>query len=316
MKSWDDYAAVLKAVKENYDGTYYGFGLSSPNSADNLISGNNFSDAYPFDSMGDSTGTLYVDQANGKVGYIQGTDDYEYSLQLMKEWFDAGYIWPDSAISTEFVDDVMKQGVIFSNICGSEHGVQVTKQNAYGFEIVVSQYCIGMVKTTQPVFTGICVPITCEEPEAAVAWINELYTNPDLQMALIYGVPDEDYKVEAGEVVRLKEQGYLNVDFVLGNSLQLTPLKGNGADFYEVVKQINASAAKSKYLGFAIDTTGMDMWISQISAVTDQYASEIVYGGYTADTLAEYRSKLETAGITDMVAAVQEQLDAWVAANK
>ena len=128
--------------------------------------------------------------------------------------------------------------------------------------------------------------------------------------------PEDDYVIENGEVVRLKDQGYLNVDFVLGNSLLLTPLKGNGADFYDVVGQINASAAKSKFLGFSIDTTGMDMWISQITAVTDQYASEILYGGYTPAALEEYISKLETAGIYDYAAAIQEQLDAWIAANK
>ena len=316
MTKWSDYEEILAAVKANYDGTYFGNGLSSINAADNMATGYNFSDAFPYDNMGDGTGTVFVDQNTGKVEVIQASDYYKLSCELNQSWFDKGYIWPDSALTTEFVDDVMKQGIIFSNICGSEHGVQVTKQNAYGFGIVVSQYCIGMVKTTQPVFTGICVPVTCEEPEASVAWINELYTNADLQMALIYGVPNEDYKIEAGEVVRLKDKGYLNVDFVLGNSLLLTPLQGNGADFYEVVKQINASAAKSKFLGFAIDTTGMDLWISQITAVTDQYAKSMVYGGYTEDLYNEYNAKLADAGVNDYAAAIQEQLDAWVAANK
>jgi len=316
MESWADYEEILAAVKANYDGTYFGNGLSTPTSADNLIAGETFADAFPFDSMGDGTGTIFVDQNTGKVTVIQSSDYYKNSLSVMKRWFDAGYVWPDSAITTEFVDDVMKQGILFSNVCGSEHGVKVTKSTAYGFDIVVKQYVTGMVKTTQPVFTGICVPITCEEPEAAVAWINELYTNADLQMALVYGIPEDDYVIENGEVVRLKEKGYLNVDFVLGNSLLLTPLKGNGADFYEVVGQINASAAKSKFLGFSIDTTGMDLWISQISTVTDQYSKNLTYGGYTADALAEYIGKLEDAGVNDYAAAVQEQLDAWVAANK
>jgi len=316
MKTWGEYEEILAAVKANYDGVYFGHGLSSVNAADNMVSGYNFSDAFPYDNMGDGTGTIFVDQNTGKVEVIQASEYYKLSTELNQSWFDKGYIWPDSAITTEFVDDVMKQGIIFSNICGSEHGVKVTKSTAYGFDIVVTQYVTGMVKTTQPVFTGICVPVTCEEPEAAVAWINELYTNADLQMALVYGIPEDDYVIENGEVVRLKEKGYLNVDFVLGNSLLLTPLKGNGADFYEKVGEINASAAKSKFLGFSIDTTGMDMWISQISAVTDQYASEIVYGGYTPDTLAEYNAKLEQAGVNDYAAAVQEQLDAWIAANK
>ncbi len=316
MTSWSEYEEILAAVKANYEGVYFGNGLSTPTAADNKIAGDSFSDAFPVDSMGDPLGYLYVDQDSGKVVISQKDEYYVVMLEMMKRWVDNGYVWPDSAITTEFVDDVQKQGVIFSNICGSEHGVEVTKESAYGFDITVAQYVTGMVKTTQPVFTGIAVPITCEEPEAAVAWINELYTNADLQMALIYGVPGEDYNVENGEVVRLKEKGYLNVDFVLGNSLLLTPLKGNGADFYEKVGEINRVSAKSNYLGFIFDTGEYDLVISQLTAVGDQYSATLSYGGYTPELLAEYVSKLEAAGIDEYAAACQEQLDAWVAANK
>ncbi len=316
MTSWSEYEEILEAVKQNYEGVYYGNGLSSTNAADNNIKGDSFADAFPADNMGEPAGVIYADQDTGKVVVAQKHENYEIFAKTMKRWNDNGYIWPDSAITTEFVDDVMKRGVIFSNVCGSEHGVEVTKESAYGFDITVVQYVTGMVKTNQPVFTGIGVPVTCEEPEAAVAWINELYTNEALQMALIYGEPEVDYTIENGEVIRLKEKGYLNVDFVLGNSLLLTPLKGNGADFYEVVGQINASATKSKYLGFILDTGDLDLVISQITAVTDQYAKEFTYGGYTPELLAEYRAKLTEAGVDDYAAAAQAQLDAWVAANK
>ena len=316
MTCWSDWENIMEKVNQKYAGTYHAFAVSSPMCADNFISGDSFADAYAYDNMGDSTGTLYVDQETTKVSVIQASEMYKYNVSQMQKWFDLGYVWPDSAITDLLNDDVMKQGLTWASMSGSEHGVEVTKESMFGFDIDVKMFVTGMVKTNQPVFTGIAVPVTAEEPEAAVAWINELYTNYDLMMAMIYGVPDVDYSVENGEVVPVTEKHYQNVDFVLGNSTILTPLQGNGADFYDVVKQINETAPKSNFLGFIIDNTGMELWISQITAVTDQYSAGMVYGAYSEAALADYLAKLEAAGVNDYAAAAQEQIDAWVAANK
>lgn len=57
------------------------------------------------------------------------------------------------------------------------------------------------------------------------------------------------------------------------------------------------------------------MYVSQISAVTDQYQQTLQCGGYTPELYQEYLSKLDTAGVQDYLAAVQTQLDAWIAAH-
>lgn len=315
MTTWTEFEEILQAVKENYEGVYAPIGMSSPASADNFAPGENFSDCFPYDNMGDSVGVLYADQESGKVKFIQEEEVYQYNLRRLQRWWDNGWMWQESAFTTEFVDVVMSRNVLFCNICGSEYGVEATKETAYGFDLTVTQFVTGMVKTNQPTFTGIAVPITAEEPEAAVAFINELYTNPDLAMALVYGVPGKDYNIENGEVVRTPDAGFLSIDFVLGNNYLLKPLQGTGPDFYEVVKQINATADKSKFLGFNITTTDMDMWLSQISTVTDQYNKSIMYGGFSDEVMAEYIGKLEQAGVRDYQAAAQEQLDAFVAAK-
>ena len=319
IDSWSDYDAILKAVKENYTDKgvgIFGVGSSTIASTDYFCTGDSFDTFYTVDNLGDSlsNGVMYA-ETDGVVRLYQESASYKNVLEWNQKWFDAGYLWPESAITSEFVDDVMKQGLIFSNICGSETGVEITKEGAYGFDITVVNTCIGMIKTSQPVFTGICVPITCEEPEAAVAWINELYTNSDLMNTLVCGIEGTDYNIVEGEVVRTENAGYLNVDFVLGNNTILTPLKGNGADFYDIVRETNAKADKSRYLGFVLNTAEMDLLISQLSAVGDQYAKTMIYGGYTEASLADYIDKLEDAGVRDYIAAAQEQLDAWLASH-
>ena len=93
----------------------------------------------------------------------------------------------------------------------------------------------------------------------------------------------------------------------------LVPLKGQGADYYDRIKEINKSATMSPYLGFIVDNEGLTDLIANTSAVYDQYYSDLHTGNYTPELYVEYKSKLEVAGIYDYLDAAQAQLTAWLA---
>ena len=312
LTSFTEYEEILAAVKENYT-DIYPFG--SPNGLANdfyIFNGDSFADVDVYDNLGGSMIYCKDDQ----VQIITDLDCYEEQCARVAKWMDNGWVWPDSVITQDTSDDVLRQGVAFSNTVGSEHGVEVTKSQAYGFDVVVAKFCDGMVKTGQPSSHGIGVPVTSEEPEAACKFINLLYTNSEIMNLLIWGIEGDDYTLEDGQIVLSDaNDAYYEGDFLVGNNLLLTPLAGNGADFYEQVAEINATAVRSEYLGFAFDATDMDDVVSQISAVTDEYSKSIVAGGYTADGYAAYKEKLEVAGIRDFQAAYQTQLDAWLASK-
>ncbi len=312
---WSDFDQILEAVYDNYTakGTdMYPIGLSSiiTNTTDFVNTTEDFSSYRPFDNLGDSLKVLY--QEDGKVSLYQELDCFRLACEKGVEWAEKGWMWPDSMFTEEFVDNVTKQGVLFSNINGAEYGVDVTKASAYDFDVLAVQIATGNIKTSQPLFTGIVIPVTAEEPEAAARFINELYTNADLMNLLVWGVEGVDYTVEDNQVVSAEGNHYLAVDFVLGNNTLLTPLMGNGADFYEVVKQINDTAEKSEYLGFSFNTGELDLITSQLTTVLDQYWKEMLYGGYTPEKFAEFMQKLEEAGVREYLDAAQAQLDAWL----
>ena len=75
------------------------------------------------------------------------------------------------------------------------------------------------------------------------------------------------------------------------------------------------NAKTSPYLGLSIDTSSLDMYIGQITAVNDQYVKSLTCGAYTKESYEEYLTKLDAAGVQDYLGAFQEQLDAWLAAN-
>ena len=316
MTCWSDYEAILAAVTEakNPEGLWATGGVGLISSNNWLATGDSWDDYDIFDNLSDGQNVIWSDM-DGNVGLYQAQPGYEYEVSMMADWAEKGYIWPDSPFTTEFQDDLMKNQVIFSVVQGSEIGVETTKSESYGYEVVATQFCGSMIKTGQLTSWGLAVPVTAEEPEAACRFINMLYTNEDLMNTMIWGVEGEDYTVENGEVVQGESGYYYEADFLIGNNALLTPLAGNGADFYEVVKATNDAAVRSPYMGFTIDTTDMDLLMSQISAVYDQYSQAMNGGGYTPEYYQEYLTQLEAAGVQDYIDQIQAQLDAWLAAQ-
>ena len=128
---------------------------------------------------------------------------------------------------------------------------------------------------------------------------------------VVNGIEGEDYELEDGQA-KQKENMFSQGNFIYGNNLLALPVYGTGADFYDRVEAMNKEAECSPYLGFNLDTTDLDLYISQIATVTEQYRCAMASGGYSDDYYNEYISKLEAAGAQDYVNTVQKQLDAWL----
>ncbi|MBR6424799.1 MAG: DUF3502 domain-containing protein, partial [Oscillospiraceae bacterium] len=150
---------------------------------------------------------------------------------------------------------------------------------------------------------------------AACRVINEMYVNSELMNLFVHGIEGRDYNVVDGQAQYVEGPHYSNGHHVVGNALITYPIIGQGADFFEVVKQLNAEADKSEYMGITLDTSDLQLVISQISAVHDQYKQSMLSGGYTEEAYHEYVSKLEAAGWADYAKGVQDQLDAFVASR-
>ena len=130
------------------------------------------------------------------------------------------------------------------------------------------------------------------------------------------GVEGVDYEVMDGQAKYGDDPCYNQDDFVIGDNTLLLPVYGNGADFYDKVKEDIASAEISRYRGFVLDYSELNDYVSQIGAVNDQYNGAISTGSYTQELMDEYIEKLNTAGIHEYVEGIQKQLDAWLAANR
>ena len=160
MTTWSEYEQIMAAVAEKYAGT--GLYAMSKGPARTLHSGqgslphgDKFADIEQWDSIGDSAGVIYVN--NDKVGLYQAQDAYVEQVLQAKKWADNGWVWPDSSLSDTHGDELIGQGVAFSNIQASEIGVEVTKGNAIGYELICN-------KISSATITG-CVKVLCSIAE-------------------------------------------------------------------------------------------------------------------------------------------------------
>ncbi len=319
MSSWSEFEEIMAAVNDAYAGSGLyalckGAGKSVLSATGSLCHGDLFADSEVYDTLGDSLGVVYSD-SEGNVSLYQEQEAYKEELLMAKKWADNGWVYPDSSMIDTHGDELLKQGVAFATIQGSEIGVEVTKGNSCGYELVCAKYYDGMIKTSNLTSWGCGVPVTTENPAGAVKFINLMYTDAEIMNLLTWGVEGTDYEIENGQVKQPESGYYYEADFLIGNNTLLTPLYGNGADFYDRVKQTVDAAECSPYLGFTLNTADLDLVISQISAVVDQYAGALSCGLYSDADYEAYVEKLKAAGVQDYLDAIQTQLNAWIAAQ-
>ena len=311
MTTWSEFEEILQAVKDNKtDAGMYPIISNTGTVWQGALFSSDTLNTEAYDTLGDNVYSVYTDQ-DGTVSLLPGQDSWVYANELAASWNEKGYIYPDSIYNVTLSgNDLMNQGVTFSLICSSEFGVE--KSTNYSVPIYAKQISEPLLSTSSLTTWGMGVPVTAEEPEAACKFLNMLYTNADLMNVLVNGQQDVDYELVDGQVSYI-ENGYRGGNFVFGNNLLLTPSLGQGADFNEVVAEQMKTMQSSAYLGFTIDTSELELPISQISAVNDQYRTSLCGGEYNEATYNEYIEKLETAGVQEYLDAVQTQLDAWLA---
>ncbi len=324
MTNWQEFADLLYEVRDNYDdiwplvgGTDHDVLTSTVVLFPELTTGGSFDTNVLYDRLGDTLNILWTD-SEGNVGLNYLQPAYIDVEKNMAEWMAEGLIYPDTAINIEAQDTLMKQGIDFANYQGSEVGVEIAKQASTGHELVCRQVAPAMVTTAQLNVWGMGVPVIAENPEAAVKFMNLLYSNQQIMNTLVYGVEGDDwYLTETGEAdypdgKTAETAEYHYKDWMLGNQFLLYPWAGQGPDFREVAQQANEDAVKSPYLGFALNVSGMDTTIASITSVYGQYHPALVSGQYTDALQEEYVAAMEAAGVNDYVAMAQEQLDAFL----
>lgn len=318
MKTWAEFEEIMAAVKDSGFTGYAtggggGFGMTSNNGC--IYQGENIvEDSVIFDPLCDTFFSIAIDE-NGKVVNQVAMEETQNQFKMFKKWMDAGYMYPDSAFDSTGAKELFNQGVLFSVFVTAEFGAEQSWKASSGYDCLC--YTVGgsPLNTSAAQKFGVFIPNTSKEPEAAMKWINLLYTNKDIMNLITWGIEGKSYEVIDGSAHYINgadavTSGYHNNDYKIGNSFLCLPWD-NDADFREASLAHFKAAPISPYFGLNVDTTDYSDLVAQISAVCSEFHGQMCGGFYTDELYQQYLDKLAAAGIDQYIELLQAAVDGF-----
>ena len=317
VTSWTEVEEVFAAVREGSTVMPIGGNKSIAFVGGAIYSADKFEDSIIYDGLGDSMNVIFTDDS-GQISLLPENPDFRAAQDRVKTWREMDWVYKDSTVTDDHADTLTKAGVIFSSIQTSEMGVEVAKEEGTGYKVVCVELNKNLLASSYIDKFGLFVPVTAQEPEAAVLWINEFMTNPEMENLLIWGIEGEDYVVNDGiatfpEGIDASNVRYHEADFLFGNYFNALPWDGSSADFREQAKAYLDGCELSPYLGFSVDQSEIGNVVAALNSVNMEYKADILCGNYDDAKWDEYIAALKTADVDAYIAQYQEQLDAWKA---
>ena len=328
MTSFAEYEEILQAVKDSEKWNYLAGIVASDLVGTCLPMGGcymgeeNFADFTTYDQLGDTNKMIAINPDGSDNTVINNfeTEEYHKMYEKMKEWYDKGYVYGDVTTQTDKAEEMVKSNVAFSYFSQSEIGIESSKEATCGMPMT----CVKLV--TMPISTSTCnkfvwsVPTTSKEPEAAIKFLNMMYTDSRICNLLAWGIEGTHYQVKDGVAYFLDGQDantctYHTCDFIYGNQFLVLPWDGQSADFRDIALEEMENAETSVYLGFACDTTNISGEISAVSNVISEFLPSIDSGVAAQEDYDAFLEKLNTSGMDKILAEYQTQLDAWLEAQ-
>ena len=274
-------------------------------------------------------GIMGIGEGEGdKIVNVFATDEYREFCKLMHEWYEAGYINMDAPTCAESDQSFIQSGQALGFFQQTELDMVPSQSGATGVELVALNTRPHTL-VTQNIASGLwSIPFTCKNPEAAMKFMNLMWENEDIINLIYYGIEGLDY--------RKLDDGTGRIGFLEGESPQTcgyhqwfgiygnTPLRmvwdTLPADFKDQLAAFNAEVSESntsRYLGYCFNSEPVKTQFTAVQNVITTYRNSLECGAVDPDVmLPEFLQALEAAGINDIIAANQKDLDAWIAENK
>ena len=318
--SYDELTAIFAAIKEAYPDVYplnlNGNEISSSSLLSSFVSG------IEADKAGGDfgNGVFIGTDSETVVDYFETEEYYNYLVQV-KEWADAGYVMPDAAVTDSTSTELLNSGVAATALTNYNPIILADEQANMGENCAI-------LKTTEPYYTAtaaasVCwtVPVTAANPEAAVKFLDLLYSNSEVTNLCMWGIEGTHYvTTDVEQVIAFPDgvtpenSGYYNTFGVWGDRRncyvwsEVATSEPNEVFTNEAYS--NKTAAGE--INYIYDSTAMTNTIANIDTVITQYAPALECGTVSDldATYNEFISALKAAGIDEVIADNQAQYDA------
>lgn len=258
-------------------------------------------------------GAVDYDAATPVVENIYASKAFADYAKLMKKWSDAGYIHPE--IMTDMDTKMFAIDVNPAHKPGGDASESVNR----GYTVAGVPVGGTALTTSGIVATNLAVGATSKNPERALAFINLLNTDADLLNLLCHGIEGTDWKFVDEENKVIEKFGTYpgNHSFLVGNVFNEYYVNASMVGTWEETAEMNGTAPGSCLLGFTFNTEPVSTEVANINAVISEKVGVICVGQVddVDAAIADLNAALEAAGLSTVLAEMQSQIDAWLAAN-
>ena len=307
IKTDEDVEGLLAAVKEKYPDVYP---LVSDNGQMNYYMGHK-------DDLGGDFGVL-VDciEENYTVENWYESDEFYKLAERRYNWAQAGYIMPDAETNTQNAYDLIGAGKAFGYYGNTKPGIESEWARKAGVDMtkieIASPY-----RTSSTGMNCWFIAHNSEQPDKAMMVLNEMRCNPEVSELVINGIEGEHY-VKKGDVltypdgVDASNTTYSSAGWVWPNEFISTPWEADGPDIWKDTEEFNDIALMSVAFGFNWNSEDVMTEITACSNVKAKYENALFCGALDpATTIPKFVEELKDAGVDDIIAEKQRQLDEW-----
>ena len=257
-----------------------------------------------------------------KVKSVLDIPKFTNALYTLHDWYEKGYINPDAAVTESMPRTIA--GVVQSG--QGWFGAETVWANACQNEIFISRYDGPYLTTDGLIGSVTAVSSYSEHPEEAIKAINLMNSDPEYRTIARYGIEGKHYEVVEPGIVKKTDLGNTNMSvnaygqgsYALGpvEASAFESVPANPNQWTELVERYTNEAVVSAALGFTPDIEPVADQCLAMKNVWEQYIYELQTGtSDPAEVLPQLREELEAVGLNEVIAEMQAQLDAYMAAK-
>lgn len=279
------------------------------------------------DNMGATTASGTVLSADSTtVENVYATEKYKNYLVTMRDWYEKGLVMPDAATTDTTITELMSSGKCCAYPMNLQPVQTANTDAAYGFKTislnVTDGYYPAITAASSVYWT---VPITSENPAAAVKFLNLMYEDQAVADLLKSGIEDVHYTktddecvIAFADGVTADTTGYMEPLGLYGDRrYELNYSAGSTPEVNETWTETNAKKTYKSF-GYNYNTSNMTNQLIAVNTILDQYLPSLETGSVedVEGTYKQFISALNAAGIDEIIADNQAQFDAWLSTQK
>ena len=283
------------------------------------LEGNSVSMRLAADENGEYDETIYN---------IFAEPETEEHIRLMWEYAQKDYISPDAGLTSFDYNGIFGRGdfLVFAEPL---KGNNIKSAEMIAANATAEFECLELTMQPKYVCTGdtggsmFAIPVTCQNPEAAMKYLNLMHSDATLVNLMLFGAEGVNYTKVNDTQVELTDQNWYGVHagaWTVGDIKLQYVLTTEDPAKNELLISYADDALPTVCLGFRFIKDNVADQIAAVDAIVKELGQPLMCGQVDPDDpsmgIEALKAALTDAGIDDIIAEVQTQYDAWKAAQE